>query len=285
MPSSKEAMKVLSLGAGVQSSTLLLMACKGLIEKPEVAIFADTGWERKETYRHLKWLRQEAHLGGIPVLVVQRGHIRDDMLNASELHSKFYHMPLFMVRDNKLFMGKRQCTANYKLRPVYAKCRELLGVTMKAKLPSDALELWIGISLDEASRMIDSKNKWVNNRFPLVELMMTRNDCIKWLYDNFNGLNIPKSSCIGCPYHDKQCWQEVYSDKEEWEDAIMVDNFIRYGHPRYQQFLHRSGKPLEEIDLRTPEDKGQLPFDFYKQERIKLFATTSPLWVMKQRVI
>lgn len=38
-------MRILSLGAGVQSSTLALMAEHGEIEKPDYAIFADTGWE------------------------------------------------------------------------------------------------------------------------------------------------------------------------------------------------------------------------------------------------
>ena len=35
-------MRVLSLGAGVQSSTLALMCAAGEIEAPEIAIFADT---------------------------------------------------------------------------------------------------------------------------------------------------------------------------------------------------------------------------------------------------
>lgn len=49
-------LRVLSLGAGVQSTTLALMATKGEIEAPDCAIFADTGWEPKAVYRHLQWL-------------------------------------------------------------------------------------------------------------------------------------------------------------------------------------------------------------------------------------
>ena len=36
-------LNVLSLGAGVQSSTLLLMSCRGVLPKLDAAIFADTG--------------------------------------------------------------------------------------------------------------------------------------------------------------------------------------------------------------------------------------------------
>ena len=39
-------MNIISLGAGVQSSTMALMAAKGLITPmPDAAIFSDTGWE------------------------------------------------------------------------------------------------------------------------------------------------------------------------------------------------------------------------------------------------
>ena len=48
---------VISLGAGVQSTTLYLMASQGLITPtPVAAIFADTGWEPPAVYAHLSRL-------------------------------------------------------------------------------------------------------------------------------------------------------------------------------------------------------------------------------------
>lgn len=38
-------LKVLSLGAGVQSTTVLLMSWAGELPPLDCAIFADTGWE------------------------------------------------------------------------------------------------------------------------------------------------------------------------------------------------------------------------------------------------
>jgi len=134
--------KVLSLGAGVQSSTLLLMACRDQIEKPAVAIFADTGWEDPRTYVHLEFLKTEAAAAGIPVLVVSNGNIRDDLLNAAELKKGFIQIPLFIRRNGKLRMGRRHCTEYFKLRPIRQKIRELLDVGPKARLPKDAVELW-----------------------------------------------------------------------------------------------------------------------------------------------
>lgn len=47
-------LRILSLGAGVQSTTLALMAAHGEIgAMPDCAIFADTGWEPKAVYEHL----------------------------------------------------------------------------------------------------------------------------------------------------------------------------------------------------------------------------------------
>jgi len=43
-------MRILSLGAGVQSSTLALMARDGTLPGLDAAIFADTGWEPPQVY-------------------------------------------------------------------------------------------------------------------------------------------------------------------------------------------------------------------------------------------
>lgn len=51
---------VLSLGAGVQSSTLALMASKGEIgPMPDFAVFADTGGEPQSVYDWLQWLEKQ----------------------------------------------------------------------------------------------------------------------------------------------------------------------------------------------------------------------------------
>ena len=86
-------LRILSLGAGVQSSTILLMACRGEFPKPDVAIFADTGWETNATYMHLEWLKVEAGKHGIPVIVVGLGNIRDLTVDA-HVRSRNEHQPL-----------------------------------------------------------------------------------------------------------------------------------------------------------------------------------------------
>ena len=54
----KKALVVISLGAGVQSSTMALMAASGELPRPDCAIFADTGYEPKSVMRYLEFLKK-----------------------------------------------------------------------------------------------------------------------------------------------------------------------------------------------------------------------------------
>ncbi|ONH62359.1 hypothetical protein CcI49_02980 [Frankia sp. CcI49] len=74
-------LRVLSLGAGVQSTTLALLAAEGVLPKPDVAIFADTGWEPEAVYLHLARLEKVMASAGIPLLRVSHGNLRDDVLD------------------------------------------------------------------------------------------------------------------------------------------------------------------------------------------------------------
>ena len=66
-------LRVLSLGAGVQSTTLALMAAHGDVgPMPDCAIFADTGDEPAAIYEHLQWLSSPNVLP-FPVHVATRG--------------------------------------------------------------------------------------------------------------------------------------------------------------------------------------------------------------------
>ncbi|WP_214317678.1 hypothetical protein [Nonomuraea sediminis] len=116
---------MLSLGAGVQSTTLLLLSARGRLPKIDAAIFADTGWEPKAVYAHLDRLEREvAHPAGIPILRVRAGHVEGtvpetapagitgNLRTDSLTPGAFVRMPVF-VRDRNgtgTAMVRRQCT-------------------------------------------------------------------------------------------------------------------------------------------------------------------------------
>ena len=244
---------VISLGGGVQSSVMALMAARGLIKPmPDYAIFADTGWEPKQVYRHIAWLETQLPF---PVRKVSRGNIREDILAGTNSTGQPFHSIPAFVRDtngNKS-MVKRQCTREYKLAPIEVELRILLGLGYREPVPRGAyVELWIGISYDEVFRMKPSRETWIDHYWPLIDNRMSRSDCQKWFNDNYQGRNLPRSACIGCPYHTDAEWVEMkLSDKESWDDAVFIDASLRTSD-RAQRFggemyLHKSMVPLGDI--------------------------------------
>jgi hypothetical protein len=88
---------------------------------------------------------------------------------------------------------------------------------------------------------------------------MTRAECLRWFRRRYPGRELVSSSCIGCPYHSDAHWRRIRSRPAEWADAVEVDRAVRH-LPRLhgEAFLHRSCRPLEEVDLSTAEEHGQL---------------------------
>lgn len=251
-------LRILSLGAGVQSTTLALMAAKGELPAPDCAIFADTGWEPRAVYEHLDRLTAALPF---PVHIVSAGNIRDNIIaKGSSRAGRFAVVPWFIKgSDGRPAMGTRQCTAHYKIEPLRRKVRELLGAGPRERVKGFA-EVLIGISTDEASRMKPARVRYTINRWPLIDAGMSRWDCLRWL--ERAGWNAPKSSCIGCPFHSDAMWRDIRdNDPQAWADALAMDEQIRDGGSqrgiRGQQFMHRSCKPLADVDLRTDEDRGQ----------------------------
>jgi 3'-phosphoadenosine 5'-phosphosulfate sulfotransferase (PAPS reductase)/FAD synthetase len=166
-------MKVLSLGAGVQSTTVLRMVIAGELERIDHAIFADTGWEPPDVYSHLEALRQESEDAGIPVHVVKRtpDGVRGDIVNPQGPdHQKWFAtLPLYILGpDGARGIGRRQCTREYKVRPVERRIRELAGLRYRQRWTGPPMEHWFGISADETRRVRMSPHRWSTFYYPLV---------------------------------------------------------------------------------------------------------------------
>jgi hypothetical protein len=257
-------LRVLSLGAGVQSTTMALMAAHGEIgPMPDAAIFADTGAEPKPVYDHLTWL-MSANVLPFPVYVVSAGNLRDILTGNAQWKGGNDGRPPFYVINDKGEAGtlNRQCTRHFKIDPIRRKVRELLGLKHGQRGPKTAAaEQWIGISLDEATRMKPSRDRYIESRWPLIEKRMTRRDCLKWLAAHDYPLPA-KSACTFCPFRNDVGWRDLRNnDPASFADAVAIDKVIRDGMPgvnRSQVFIHRSLKPLDEVDLSTAEERGQL---------------------------
>ena len=268
MVSGREPLKVLALGAGVQSTALLLMSLHGDlgVERVDAAIFGDTQWERAATYAHLDRLSKECEHYGVPLYRVTAGNLRQDALERQVLggrsggsHKRFASMPLrIRNRNGTEGLMRRQCSAEYKLAPCHQQLRRMLGLAPRQRAPRDvAVERWLGISLDEARRAGMSKDRWVDLRYPLIEMKLTRTDCLEYLRAA-GWPNVPRSSCIGCPYHNNAEWRDIRdNDPEAWADACAFDAAVRHCHGLDgEAYLHRSLLPLAEAPIDDPRAGG-----------------------------
>lgn len=252
-------LRVVSFGAGVQSTALLLMAAHREIgPMPDHVIFADTGFEPKGVYDHLVWARAELQKltnGSVGFHVVSAGNIRDDHLNGlNTTGQRFASMPLYTKGGGGI--GRRQCTKEYKIEPIRAKIRELLGVEKGKRVPAGIMiENWIGISVDEIQRAKPARDKWQSNRYPLIEAGLNRGDCVAWFSRHYPDRPLSRSACVACPFRDNDSWRQMKAgDPDSWQQAVAFDRQLRKGNLHdgrnwSARYVHRSGVALEDADL------------------------------------
>lgn len=237
---------ILSLGAGVQSSTMALMASKGeLGYDVDCAIFADTQSEPASVYEWLEWLKTQLTF---PLHIVTQGSLHDESLKifTSKTNSKYMKSAIPAYLDGEMGKGimMRQCTYDFKIKPINKKIKSLYKKQNVNSL--------LGISTNEAGRMKLSREKYITNVYPLIELGMSRNDCLQWMEKN-QYPKPPRSSCYFCPFHSNREWHDLKTQQPtEFAKAIkyekeyqMQTRNILDGVP----FLHPSRKPLDTISF------------------------------------
>ena len=275
---------VLSLGAGVQSSALALMAAHGEITPtPDFAVFADTGAEPTEVYEWLETLIEliNAAPHPFPVHIVKHGDLEEATTKVqiskgggSKPEGAEYIrsvIPMFGEMPNGDRVGAigRACTADYKIKPIHKFIKKECKIKRGQK--NVTVTEWIGISWDEIQRAKDSRLKFMQKRYPLLESKINRAACIKWMVDK-GYATPPRSACYFCPFHDNNEWRRMRDeDPEHFQKAIEYDQKLRQAfidHDKFMKmkvYLHRSCKPLGEIDFDNDEDKGQQVWDFQSE--------------------
>jgi len=258
--------RALSWGGGVQSTTLGEMSANGELERVDVILMADTKFERQKTYEIVDFYSERWRKIGMHVEIISVGDIR--RLGAVE----HIHIPFRTVSGAPL---DRQCTRNFKIRPVKRRIRELMGFHRSAPPhpKPGAVEQWIGFSWEEWSRMKDSPIKFIVNRWPLIEQKMSRWDCEAYLKGR--GLPVPiKSACVCCPFRSASEWirmREQYPD--EFRQAIEFDEANRdnplakkAGVKSSKLYIYTHAQPLAEANLEADARREK------KHRKVPLFV-------------
>ena len=247
----------ISLGAGVQSSTMYRMAALGEIPgpMPDFAIFADTHAEPRWVHEQLDLLERD-HGDTIPIIRASRGSLTKDLENGvNSTGQRFAAVPFWMEgSDGRYAPGRRQCTREYKIDVIRQVVRKKLGLERGQRAAGKyRVEQWIGISLDEVTRAKPDRSSWIISRWPLIyDVPMRRSDCINWMTDH--GFPVPqKSACTFCPYRGPAEYALMRENHpEEFEEACKIDDMIRStgtmkGMRNQQQYVSRLLTPLREL--------------------------------------
>lgn len=246
--------RVISLGAGVQSSTMALMYMQHELKPmPDCAIFADTGHEPAAVYDWLRWLEQRLPF---PLYQVSKGDLwasatRVRRTRDGERTYIVTAIPAFTQDGISQGKGQRHCTRDFKIKPINAKVRQLLGRKRVTKRHGVLAEMLIGISTDEHLRMKPNHNAWIESKWPLIEAGMSRADCLAWMARNEYPMP-PRSACTFCPYRSDEQWLAL--TPAEFDDACTKETELQAAYRLATEldsvpYLHSSRQPLRSVKL------------------------------------
>ena len=236
---------------------MCLLAEQGAFgDKPDCAIFADTRWEPRAVYDNIQWLQSEV---SFPVIATSNGRsLRDDVVSGVNAQGHpWLTLPAYLAdRDGQpAGINWRQCTKNYKLDPIRKEVQRILGVRPRQILSSEtSVEMWLGITTDEALRVKPSRYWWIKHRYPLIDdLPMTREECLEWFAERYPQRSLSRSACIGCPFRSSSSWLDIkQSEPELYQEAVEIDAMLRSSTHnagrmfRKRAYLHHRRIPLDE---------------------------------------
>ena len=75
--------------------------------------------------------------------------------------------------------------------------------------------------------MKTSRDRWTTNRYPLIEVGMSRSDCLNWWQERYDR-PLERSACVACPFQSRHRWVET---KRRWPEvfaeAVEIDADLR----------------------------------------------------------
>jgi hypothetical protein len=255
-------LRILSLGAGVQSSTLAMLIEQGKVPMVDAGIFADVGAEPDNVIEWSQWLKSKV---SYPIYIVQDRNLKQDLIDFSLGKYHKIKIPFFTLSNNgKKGMNRRQCTADYKITPINKKIRNLLGLKKgERRKDGTVVELLMGISLDEVQRMKVNQLNYIKNQYPLIDMRWNRQKCIDWFKENYE-VTPPRSACTFCPFHNNKEWLRVKQNKKEWDEVVKLEKSLtnneqlkKIGYDDKIYFTNK-GIPIDEIDFDEKTDQLDL---------------------------
>ena len=278
-------MKILSFGAGMQSTALALMSCENSLSlkkgqpmpHPDVpiydlVIFCDLGMEPSWVMDQVMFTQDACEQVKISFKILDSPLHEDFMRNFGERRT--VSIPWWTLRgDGHKAKMPRNCTIDYKIEVIAKYVRwEVLGYRKGQRLrPEDrkAHEMHMGFSYEEQKRCKESTNPMFVNHYPLVEMKLVRADNYAYIRDVW-GLETRASACTFCPFHRNYFFRSLRENlPEEYAQLVMVDELLRDKTPKPPMdsdlFISRSRKRIKDL---TPADCDDAECFVYREQKI-----------------
>lgn len=257
-------MQILNYGGGWQTTGMLALIEQAKLPRPDRIIIADTGREKKSTWRYLEnTARPRMQAIGLDIEIAPRSLAYVDIYG----HNGDLLLPVFTAT------GKMSafCSTEWKARvvarylkltalgytPAEIKAMPTAEIQSVMKRGGDSAEYtnWIGFTFDERGRIKGEAGRL----YPLVDLMITKADNRAII--RAAGWPDPTSSaCWMCANLDNAEWRNIReNDPADFESACVLDEEIRENdifNGGSGVWLHHSRKPLRDADLDAEDRKG-----------------------------
>lgn len=263
-------MKILSLGAGVQSTALALMSCENAARKTpqypsvpvyDLVIFCDLGFEPPWIKEQVEFTRAACHRAGIAFEVLDSPLYRDFSANFGERRT--ISIPWWTLgADGHKSRMPRNCTVDYKAETISRFVRwEVLGYRKGQRLKDwdkKAHEMHLGFSAEERRRCKASPNPLFHNRFPLAEMGLTRVDNYAYLRETW-GMVAKASACAFCPFHTNYFYGYLRENHpEEYRRVVSLDRLLADKNPKPPMdsdlYISKSRKRIEDLGWEDCQD-------------------------------
>lgn len=121
--------------------------------------------------------------------------------------------------------------------------------------------------------MKPSREPWAEHRWPLVDLGMSRQDCLEWFHAEYPDRHLPRSACVICPYRSDEHWLELKrSEPASYEEAVRFDRWLRSSttNPvrkllKGRPYLHSARRPLDTV-IEEREVQGPSRINHFNEE-------------------
>jgi len=243
----------ISYGGGIQTFAMLVLVEKGKVQTDEV-IFADTGAEHYETYDHIEHtVRPLCERLGIDFTTVKmKKMVTERETGEKKIASSL--VDVIELRKRIPSLKNRWCTEYSKIAPIKMYLREKQKEA-RYKKPAVAL---IGISVDEWQRMHKPHLSEYTVSYPLIDLKLTRSDCISLIKASGYPLP-PKSGCYFCPFQNVVQWRKLYDTERDKFNYSMKLEERDPKFPTYTLARDRKGPlPLRKMAIRFGDGSRDL---------------------------